>query len=438
MKILTIGPEGAGKTVFLTMLTGYMSGKSCPLPIHVDTFKAAEKIESFKRTLKSGDWPPRNFEGTPHEIFTFRLGGQDGKIIHLWDFPGEHFRKSTIDPSTPDKSGHLKRLRETIEEAHMLIYLLDMGELINADASTKATEDAWLFREFLTNSKWKNRQRLVVVSKADLYRGLIDQAGGDLRQMIIDAWPESVVACPLTAGSFPEVDFFAVTSVKVKNVIDKDRGPLPFPKAPLRSEGFEPLVKRILEGLDGGCWTEIKNALLVAQREMERGSSAMVELIRSLPGRVKLFVILVLPSLLALGIYRLATDEYEFEVVTGGTLGAGTDAPVKIRLIAKDGRACSTTLGRGYERLVMPGLFERNETSIFERRMKPLGKIKAVSVKLADAGEKPAWLLNSVRVTNKDTGMVSSFSFRRWLGRDSSNPGNDPWEATLSADDRRM
>ena len=438
MKILTIGPEGAGKTVFLTMLTSYMSGKSCPLPIHVETFKAAEKIEGFKRILKNGEWPDRNLEAEPHEIFTFRLGGPKGRKIHLWDFPGERFRKNTINPTAPDPAGHLKRLRETIEEAHMLIYLLDLSELITADASTKATEDAWLFREFLTNSKWKNRQRLVVVTKADLYRGLIEKADGDLRKMIIDAWPEGIIACPLNADAFPKVDFFAVTSVTVKNVIGDDRIPRPMPKSPLESEGFEPLVKRILEGLSGGWWTRFKNLKLKGQRGLKIGSSGMVGLIRSLPRKVRLLVVFLVLTFLSLGFYFLATDKYELKFVTGDRPGAGTDSPVIISLTGNDDRVSHATLGQLHERLVMPDLFENGETNIFERRMKALGEIKAVSVKITDTGDKPAWFLKSVHVTNKNTGMVSTFSCSRWLGRDLSNPGNDPWEVTLTSDDSRM
>jgi hypothetical protein len=420
------------------MLTGYMSGKSCPLPIHVETFKAAEKIEGFKRTLKSGDWPPRNFEGTPHEIFTFRLGGPKGRKIHLWDFPGEHFRQEIIAPNAIDQQGHRKRLFKLCEEAHMLIYLLDLSELMTADASTKATEDAWLFREFLTNSKWKNRQRLVVVTKADLYRGLIDKAGGDLRKMIIDEWPEGIIACPLNADAFPKVDFFAVTSVKVKNVIGEDRIPRPMPKSPLESEGFEPLVKRILEGLSGGWMTTVKNALLFGQRGLSGGSAGMVGLIRSLPRKVRLLVVFVVLTFLSLGFYFLATDKYELKFVTGDRPGAGTDSPVTISLTGKDDRVAHATLGRLHEHLLMPDLFENGETSIFERRMIPLGEIKAVSVKITDTGDKPAWFLESIHVTNKNTGMVSTFSCSRWLGRDSSNPGNDPWEVTLTSDDSRM
>ena len=278
MKILTIGSEGAGKTVFLTMLTSYMSGQSCPLPIYVETIKAAEKIDGFKQTLNSGDWPLSNLEGDPHEIFTFRLGGPKGRRIHLWDFPGQLFRKSMLNPTAPDPLGYLKKLRETIEEAHMLIYQLDMGKLLNAGASTKATEDAWLFMEFLTNPKWKNRQRLVVVTKADLYRGLIDQAGGDLRELIKKAWPDSIVPCPLTSGSFPDVDFFAVTSVKAKRNSD-GRDPPTIPKVPLESEGFEPLVERILSGLDGAWWTETKNASLMVQRCLEQALTVVVNLV---------------------------------------------------------------------------------------------------------------------------------------------------------------
>lgn len=404
MKILTIGPEGAGKTVFLTMLTSYMSGKSRPLPIHVETFAAAEKIEGFKRILKNGEWPDRNQEAEPHEIFTFRLGGPKGRKIHLWDFPGERFRKNTINPTAPDPAGHLKRLRETIEEAHMLIYLLDLSELITADASTKATEDAWLFREFLTNSKWKNRQRLVVVTKADLYRGLIDKVGGDLRKMIIDAWPEGIIACPLNADAFPKVDFFAVTSVTVKNVIGDDRIPRPMPKSPLESEGFEPLVKRILEGLSGRWITTVKNALQFGQRTLSGGSARMVGLIRSLPRKVRLLVVFLVLTFLSLGFYFLATDKYELKFVTDDRPGAGTDSPVIISLTGNDDRVSHATLGQLHERLVMPDLFENGEANIFERRMRPLGEIKTVSVKIADAGAKPAWFLESGPVTNKNTG----------------------------------
>jgi PLAT/LH2 domain len=438
MKILSIGPEGAGKTVFLTMLTGYMSDRSRPLPIHVETFQAAEKIEGFKETLKSGDWPPSNIEGDPHEIFTFRLGSAKGKRIHLWDFPGQHFRKSTIDPTTPDPLGHLKRLRETIEEAHILIYLLDMGGLLNPGKDKKVTEDAWLFREFLTNSKWKNRQRLVVVTKADRYRGLLAQAGEDPRRMIVDAWPDGIVACPLTPDSFPDVDFFAITSVKVKNVIGEDRVPYWIPSNPLESEGFEPLLKRIFEGLKGGWWTKTKNAVLVGQRGVKKGTKAIVSLGKLLPRKIKLFVILVLSTLLALGIWHSSTDTYEFQFATGEKSGAGTDASVEFSLIGKDGRVSSTTLGQQQERLDTSDPFERNQTSVFERRMASLGEIKAVSIKLADAGNKPAWFLNWVRVTNKDTGVVSTFSFHDWLGSDSFNPGSHPWEVTLTAGDLRL
>ncbi len=280
MKILTIGPEGAGKTVFLTMLTGYMSGKSFPLPIQVENLVAAKKIQDFKQMLESKEWPLRNTERSSHEIFTFRLGSPKGKRIHLWDFPGEHFRKSTIDPATHDTSGHLKKLREEIEEAHILIYLLDLGSLLIPDTNGKVTEDAWLFKDFLTNPKWKSRQRLVVVTKADRYRGLIDQAGEDIRKVIIDAWPDNIVVCPLTAGSFPKVDFFAVASVKVKNVIVDDEGALWMPKTPLESEGFEPLVKRILEGLNGGLKTKARNALLFGKRRLSSGSAKIRKKIR--------------------------------------------------------------------------------------------------------------------------------------------------------------
>ena len=270
MKILTLGPENAGKTVFLTMLVSYMSSKHRKLPIHVEEIQAAVKINNNLKGLKSGEWPVRNFKGSPHEIFTFRLGSPQGKRIHLWDFPGEHFRNLVIEPDGVDPDGHIKKLREMSEEAHLLIYLLDLDHMVRGDASPRAMEDALLFREFLTNPRWEKRQRLVVITKADLFRGLINEANKDLRKVVNNVWPDDVVACPLTPGSFPKVDFFAVTSVKSKSEVGKDRKIHRKPKTPLQSDGFDQMVERILSGLDKAWWTSIQNGMLIGGRTIER------------------------------------------------------------------------------------------------------------------------------------------------------------------------
>jgi GTPase SAR1 family protein len=270
MKILTLGNENSGKTVFLTMLVRYMSSKQRKLPIHVENVQAAVKINDNLKVLKSGDWPFRHFEGSPHEIFTFRLGSLEGKRIQLWDFPGESFRKLVTKPDGDDHGGHIKNLRETSEEAHLLIYLLDLEHMVMGDACPRAVEDALLFREFLTNPRWKKRQRLVVITKADLFRGLIEEAKDDLRKVIKDVWPDDVVACPLTPGAFPNIDFFPVTSVKSKSEVGKDRKVQRRPRTPLQSEGFDHLVERILSGLDKAWWTRVQNGMLSGGRTIER------------------------------------------------------------------------------------------------------------------------------------------------------------------------
>lgn len=270
MKILTLGSEKVGKTVFLTMLVRYMSSSDRKLPIHVEEVQAALKINDNLRILESGDWPFPNVQRTPHEIFTFRLGCPKGKRIHLWDFPGEHFRNLVIEPDGVDPDGHIKKLREMSEEAHLLIYLLDLEHMVRGHANPRAMEDALLFREFLTNPRWKKRQRLVVITKADLFSGLIQEAGNDLRKVIKDVWPHGVLACPLTPGAFPKVDFFAVTSVKSEIDIGKDGKGLRWPITPLQSDGFEQMVERILSGLDKAWWTRIQNTILSGERTIER------------------------------------------------------------------------------------------------------------------------------------------------------------------------
>jgi hypothetical protein len=156
------------------------------------------------------------------------------------------------------------------EEAHLLIYLLDLKHMGTGYASPRAREDALLFRKFLTNPRWKKRQRLVVITKADLFHGLIQEAGKDLRKVIKDVWPDGVLACPLTPGAFPKVDFFAVTSVKSKIEIGKGGKILRKPITPLQSDGFDQMVERILSGLDKAWWTKIKNAMLSGERAIAR------------------------------------------------------------------------------------------------------------------------------------------------------------------------
>lgn len=256
MKILTLGREATGKTVFISMLTDYLTGKNSDLNIHVDGLEIAKTLDSNLQTLKKGEWPNKHNQGQPQKMLTFNLGKVNGRKIHFWDFPGEHFKKSVLDPTAPDPDGHLKKLRETIDDAHILIYLLDLGGFLNEN--DEMVENTWLFREFLTNKKWKSRKRIVVLSKSDLYSGLIEAADGDVKQVIIDNWPDGIVACPMTMESHAKVGFFAVSSIEVKS--KKVNGVNQWmPDSPLKSEGMEVLAEKILDGMKGAWWTATRN-----------------------------------------------------------------------------------------------------------------------------------------------------------------------------------
>jgi hypothetical protein len=298
MKILNIGPKNAGKTVFLARITNYATRQDSPVPIHIESFAAAAKIEEIMKRLENGEWPLRNFEGSPQEIFTFRLGSHTGKKIQFWDFPGEDYKKCMTDPTAKDLSGDLKKLRETIEEAHMLIYLLDLDDLLKGN-----TDNTWLFRDFLINSKWKNHQRIVVLTKADRYSGHINQANGNIKKVVMDAWPQGAIACPFISNSFPEIDFFAVTCVKTENRI-KNGQPKWMPKPPLESEGLDPFLQRVHLGLTGEWKTNTRNAVL----NVKRGFSGLVKGVLGMLKKSNLLLLLV-------GMQQLATVNSFFKSV---------------------------------------------------------------------------------------------------------------------------
>ena len=91
MNIIIIGPEGAGKTVFVTMLDNYLiNHKKLGLVFRAQDIYTKQYVANELRRLQTGDWPA----STP-----------GGRIISLnWKllYKNEISYVSLIDPSGQD------------------------------------------------------------------------------------------------------------------------------------------------------------------------------------------------------------------------------------------------------------------------------------------------------------------------------------------------
>ena len=123
-----IGPEGAGKTVFVTMLSHYVSTQRKDLILEPLDYSSAQYLTRAQQSLHQGEWPSSNRqgeirvlkwrfhtkEGTGREIFMIDTSGQDLRHILLHDLPTQ---------LTPDQ----QMIRQEVDQADVLIYLLDVG-----------------------------------------------------------------------------------------------------------------------------------------------------------------------------------------------------------------------------------------------------------------------------------------------------------------------
>lgn len=246
MNIFVIGPEGSGKTVFLTMLSRYIADRDKDLVFQPLDFETGQYVANTLDLLERGKWPKSN----PQEDFKtlrWQFGKLDGELhnVTMFDYSGQDMRSVLLTDDVKKLQGQPMELRKKIDESDLLLYLLDMDGLIGSASLGGANENSWLLKTFLTRPGWVDKRRILVVTKADLYSGMIDEAGGDLQVMFEHHCP------PTCRPSLPhsgqnEIEIFGLTSVHVSTELNDDGEPIRKPAVPLVSEGFGELVDAML------------------------------------------------------------------------------------------------------------------------------------------------------------------------------------------------
>jgi hypothetical protein len=427
MKIFVIGPEGAGKTVFLAMLSHHLAKVSSEVVFEPMDYESTQYVASALDLLECQKWPKSNPQGELR-VLRWRFGrkAKSPHQINLFDYSGQDMRSVLLEDDPEKLQGRSRELRMEIDDSDMLVYLLDMDGFIGSGVLMETNENAWLLHTFLTRPTWSGKRRILVVTKADVYAGMISEAGGDIKSMISHHWPK-VYNVNEFLSQQEKIKCFALTSVMVTTELDTDGRPVRKPQLPLQSEGFDDLVEGILSGI------EKDRPKIVIKETGKILGNVMAALGRLLTFSRKnkgasLFVILVLGYLARF----VLTDPYEFTFVTGDRDGAGTNSYVELSLRDQRGKETSVSFG-GWYRPWQMSAFEMGKTDTFSRRLRRLESMKELTVEISGSGHKPAWFLVGIQVENLTTGEKAVFSCNSWLGKDEANPGDDPWALRLTA-----
>jgi len=250
VKIFVIGAEGVGKTVFIAMLSRYLvEHHGDDLMLEPATFETSQYIADIQSTLEQGDWPPSTrmghsvvlkwkliVDGTcDHTLLMYDAAGQDLRTIMLSEAI-EDLSEEERTASTAESVGgdHATALRQQINESDVLVYLLDLEAFVGTSDSRVRNEHCWLLKAFLTHPLWRDKQRLVLMTKMDKYEALLARTGNDVRRCIQEHLPK-LYAVRHCLNPQNGVTFAAVSSVATHTIIGADDAPLRLPSRPFRA-----------------------------------------------------------------------------------------------------------------------------------------------------------------------------------------------------------
>jgi hypothetical protein len=265
MKIFIVGSEGAGKTVFLAMLSRYLHEHSSGMVLEPADFQTSQYIVNVQQALENGEWPPSTRMGQSF-VLKWNFGGV-GRTIHqllMYDAAGQDLRTLMLaedleDLSAQDKGGlaafkcdpgdPMGLLREQIHNSDVLVYLLDLEPFLGTSDRQIQNEHCWLLKTFLAHPRWKDKKRIVLLSKKDKYEALLAESGNDVR-MCVTAHLPSFYSVTHHLDKW-NVQFSAVSSIATECVLDADGTPLRMPCRPFRPGDMSGFA-RFLADIAGG------------------------------------------------------------------------------------------------------------------------------------------------------------------------------------------
>jgi GTPase SAR1 family protein len=288
MKIFVMGSEGAGKTVFVTMLSRYISQSDCGLTFEPADYETSRYIVGVQQVLGNGEWPPSTLVGQSFVLrWNFSRRGKAGHEFAIYDAAGQDLRMlllgvtgndahAAVASSLPAGGGentHLASLYDQISQSDVLMYLLDMEALIGSQDAQEQNENYWLLKTFLSHPAWKTKERVVLLSKKDQYEALLQSNGNDVKTCIKEHLPRFYS----TSHWFDDVgavQYLAFSSVAVETTINQQGTPMRRPSKPFRPGDMSALVQYLTGVTDRSEATEE----LIRRGDREVGGLAWIVL----------------------------------------------------------------------------------------------------------------------------------------------------------------
>lgn len=316
-KIAIVGVEGSGKTVLMAAMGDkYKSPDANGIylkPVNRETFAYCEKLMG---QMQDGKWPIATGKAITDNLrwtLTRKVAdGEDDRIAELsfLDFGGEIYRLAfgggEHDEPDEDTKNAIAQLRSHVEEAEVLIVLVNLSDIINGKRNEERTiEMNWLSQAILSFAYDEANKSSValVFTQADLYAETIADCGG-LRGVLTKYMPT------VDTSYGKRLALFSVAAVN-KTVPAPDGSGFQVPSPDFKPQGLENLVSWVV------------NYVVEVRRRNEQRVTQAVEAEESKRKRWKIAVgVIGLLGILGLGAWIGYNTNTEFKNWVDGQLTA--------------------------------------------------------------------------------------------------------------------
>jgi len=240
-KIAIVGVEGSGKTVMMAAM-----GEQWERPDERGYFLSPENAEAFgfskfvMAILRSGRWPSASSHDEMRTLdwsLQRRQGGTLEKIadISMLDYAGEVYRQAFGGEKKEGYDAQVATLRSHVDEADVLVVLVNLSDIINGSMQNRRTRDAmWVTKcvlGYALGGSVKKHHVAIVLSQSDRYREIISACGGaseTLKRYL-----------PLVTNVYDKVPVFTASAID-KTIVDVDG--LLIPASGFQSSGLRGLM----------------------------------------------------------------------------------------------------------------------------------------------------------------------------------------------------
>lgn len=395
MKIFILGPQAAGKTVFLSMFNRFIATQRRDLVLEALDFATTQYVTRGLAALEQGEWPLGNVRHTSEHL-KWRFGKKSNPSHHIEmiDCAGQDLEAILMNDDPSQLRSELAHIRSQIDDSDLIIFLLDLEGFIGTKNLDVQGENYWYLKTFLSRNAWRNKARLLVVSKADIYSPTLNKWKGDIKALISDGLTKDHPLGHLVDAN-TSVQYFAVSSVKTISKIGRDERPERVPLLPLLPGDMNPIVDEILHQI--------------------RRSNLIQSFKRFLPA------LLVGTILLLTAVFVIQDwDDRTFEITfyTGESDSAGTDATVHIELNGSQGSRKRFEFDGTKNLTTNKDPFEIGSIDTYSVDANRIGVLQSILVGHDNTGHKPEWYLYKVDVQEKKFGICVrkySFNYGNWL-----------------------